>query len=1309
MSMPAPLPAGYVLAARFAIESPVGQGGMAVVYRARDLLTEVPVAVKLLHTDTKSQFALEHFLLEAEILASLHHPHIVSYITHGRLPSGAAYLVMQWLDGEDLGQRLARGPLGLRESLQLVGLVADALGMAHRHGVVHRDLKPSNLFLRHCQISQITLLDFGVARRLGTTRALTKTGLIVGTPEYMAPEQVRGERTVGPAADLFALGCVLYECLSGCPPFLGEPIVAVLAQILFEEAPDIRTFRPGVPTEVVALLAKLLAKTAAERIPDGMALVDALSRLPAYDEATVVHRPPAAPPAIRPSGLRGELQELLSVVVASSPDALRQAGETVQVATREVLADSQLGLLKGLRGLGAHAEFLVDGSLVVVVRRWSSATDQAVLAAQAALLIREHWSGVKVAVTTGRGLRPGELPMGEALNRAARLLAADNLAGNGPETRGGVLLDEVTAGLVSGCYEVQKNAGGLFLLQGVRAALDESRPLLGKPTPCVGRERELTQLKTMLATTIEEPLAQAVVITGPPGSGKSRLRHEFLRRLQTSEQEVLVLVGRGAALSMGTAFGLLGQALRGLCGVLEGDSAAERRRRFSVRIGMHLSAEQAAHAVPLLAEMSHLEGDPEGSPQVRAAHQDPAVVHEQLAYAFIDFLRAECAAHPVLLILEDLHWGDAPSVRLVDTALRALSEQPLMVVALARPEVHELFPKLWQRRVQTLALWGLGQRACERLIRGVLGPRVTPELEGRIIAQAAGNALFLEELIRAVADGKTESIPETVLAMLQARLSQLGRGARVALCAASIFGSVFWGGGVAVLLGDGPGTPLSERLPELVELELIQSHPTSRVAGQVEYGFRHDLMRDAAYTLLSDEDRVLGHYLAGQFLEGAGERDALTLAEHYRRGEAPAQAIKWYHQAAEQALEVNELKVAQGRAQSALDAGAQGAVRGQLYGLQAAAAYWQRDDSATRQYAEQAMEFLAPGTPDWYQCAAHLLVSSGRLRDWAVVTRWLDTVLAAAPESGALAARILCLSRTGFMFMLQGRAAEMKRLAEQLAEGSAELPDSEPAALAQLNHFRSGYAATTGDWAGYIRYLEAAIAAFERAGDQRNALLERSQLTSMYVELGVFPKAEQLGRFNLAQCERSKFPEAHTLALLMLGYALTFFPDQHPEARQLLAEAITRSAATQNRRHQGWAQSALTRLEYVQGRFAAAVTHARLAIELLGDTPTFQCWPLGWLARALVRQGQAAEGLACADQAMATLKKLGGFTMGISVPPLAQIEALQAMGQAEAAAPLTSSAKRRLLRRAETISDPDWRARFLDHPDNTPTLALPDP
>ena len=233
---------GQIIGQRFELLGLAGSGGMSTVYRALDRHSGSVVAVKLASARGLNPNDMERFVREANMLALLQHPGIVSYVAHGHTPAGFLYLAMEWLDGEDLAHRLARAPLSVRESLVLIRRVADALSLAHRRGIVHRDLKPSNLFLRHRSVERVTLLDFGIACMQGAGGGnavgsnMTQTGHVIGTPEYMAPEQARGDRVIGPAVDVFALGCVLYECLAGQPPFVAEHVAAQLARVLFEEA-----------------------------------------------------------------------------------------------------------------------------------------------------------------------------------------------------------------------------------------------------------------------------------------------------------------------------------------------------------------------------------------------------------------------------------------------------------------------------------------------------------------------------------------------------------------------------------------------------------------------------------------------------------------------------------------------------------------------------------------------------------------------------------------------------------------------------------------------------------------------------------------------------------------------------------------------------------------------------------------------------------------------------------------------------------------------------------------------------------------
>jgi predicted ATPase len=279
--------------------------------------------------------------------------------------------------------------------------------------------------------------------------------------------------------------------------------------------------------------------------------------------------------------------------------------------------------------------------------------------------------------------------------------------------------------------------------------------------------------------------------------------------------------------------------------------------------------------------------DGEGSAQLRAAREDAQLLSEQLRRAWMDFLQAETEIHPVLIVLEDLQWSDFGTVRFIDTALRDRAEQPWMVLALARPEVFEVFPRLWAERqhVQEIRLKELGRKAGERLVRQVLGDGIGPDTIERLVKQADGNTFYLEEMIRGAAGGKAGALPETVLAMAETRLGRLPLEARRILRAASIFGQVCWESGVTLLLGGAIGpTLVGEWLARLVEQEMLAVRADSRFPGERELVFRHALLRAGAYATLTEEDRRRGHRLAGEWLEQHGEPDPEVLAEHFARG-----------------------------------------------------------------------------------------------------------------------------------------------------------------------------------------------------------------------------------------------------------------------------------------------------------------------------------------------------------------------------------------------------------------------------------------
>lgn len=973
-----------VLAGRFQIEETVGSGGMGIVARARDLHNGCDVAIKILHKLDPSAHEQERFAREARALSTLHHPGIVSYVAHGRTPEGQHFLAMEWLTGEDLQQRLQRRYLTVRESLALLRGAARALREVHDRELIHRDLKPSNLFLRDHDIAKVTLIDFGVARQEAhfQDRPLTQAGSVVGTPEFMAPEQARGQPDIGPGADIFSLGCILFTCLVGAPPHAGECLAATLAKILFEEPPDLRSVRPELPGSLATVVSRMLAKAPADRIANARVLSEVLDELGDVGNfgppTGLVQVPRAWTPPLGVQAttditvLRRDVElELVSVIVAAERTA-HTTLFTLDPEAQKSWEARHRSLRSELSMFNAHYEGLADGSLVVTLRQASTiaATDQVAQAARCALVIHEKWPKATIVITTGLGAANHHLPIGEAIDRAARFLRDCQPVGGDA----GPWLDDVTSNLLGPSFKTTPTQDGMQRLVSEEVGADETRRLAGRPTPCVGRDFELGQLETLLARCIDEPLPGALLITSASGVGKSRVRHEFLRRIQArwGEDGIEVLMGRGDPMSAGASYGLLSQALRRLCGVLDGESAADRRDKLERRVLRHVAPDAAVHTVSFLGELCSIPLPLEYNGQLRAARHDPKVMSDQISSALVSFLRAECSHKPVLLVLEDLHWGDALTVNLVGTALRELGESPFIVLALARPEIHELFPRMWSAQVHHIALNRLSKRACEQLITQVLGNDVPRQTMTRIINQSEGNALFLEELIRAIIENKGSEVPETVVAMLQMRIGRLGPSARQVLRAASVFGETFWRGGVKLLLGQPLTDGTDPDLAELMDAEMIQRSTGSRFPGESEYRFHHALIREAAYGLLTHDHRQQSHALAGRYLESVGEHDPLVLAEHYQRSGDAERALAFLIRAAIQALEGNDLAAALSRAERAVQIGVRGEQLGTLRSVQAWAQFWSANFAAAFTSAMEAVPLLPPaartGAAPWAAC-----------------------------------------------------------------------------------------------------------------------------------------------------------------------------------------------------------------------------------------------------------------------------------------------------------------------------------------------------
>jgi serine/threonine-protein kinase len=313
---------GVVLGDKYELVQPLAAGAMGTVYEARHVALQRRFAVKVLSINSAQQAeALTRFKREAEFASALGHENIVDVVDIGKTPDGTWYIVMELLEGVELRELMYRkGTLPLEDVVTISRQLGSAMDAAHARGVVHRDLKPENIFVLDRKDSglMVKVLDFGISKVKDADIDLTRPGEVIGTPYYMSPEQARGDRTIDHRADLFALGAVYYEALTGTAPFDGRTPNAVLRSILLEDTPDPRLRNPELPEAVCAVLEKALAKDPDDRYQSATQLAEALDRAAhggEYDITTPIPFPPiervpppaahaATPASAKPGGIK---------------------------------------------------------------------------------------------------------------------------------------------------------------------------------------------------------------------------------------------------------------------------------------------------------------------------------------------------------------------------------------------------------------------------------------------------------------------------------------------------------------------------------------------------------------------------------------------------------------------------------------------------------------------------------------------------------------------------------------------------------------------------------------------------------------------------------------------------------------------------------------------------------------------------------------------------------------------------------------------------------------------------------------------
>ena len=560
---------------RFELKSRAGAGGMGTVYQAIDRRTDRVVAVKILNV--KSVTDVGRFDSEATLLQELRHPGIVQYVDHGLTSHGDPYIAMEWLEGETLEQRLARGKLAPAGAAHLAACVLEALAAAHAAGIVHRDVKPSNVFLVGWRLFDARVIDFGVARRVEDPKRYTRKGATVGTPSYTSPEQARGEVNLDGRADIFSFGCVLFECLTGRPPFSGGNAREVLTAICVETVPPLRDRCEKLDLGFARLVDAMLTQDRRKR-PASAAELAVGFRTVAARLGAVEDRSAEETEARPPRGIGFSEQRAIAGVLAAFERLPARGGQAIGLMSlrqgRSVARPAQRRRGRCDRGDNCggnaarprrRAEGAGPGDRA---RAGNDRRGRGVLFAPASGADARSGAGGGESVSQDRARvfprRRLSLGLGRAMVMGGVLVGelADHLIELCPAVAGPCRIDAAAARLLPPAGLLPSADGETFRLVDeatVGAAtpgVDAPRAVQARQPPFLGRDRELGELLGLVAECATTESARALILTGGVGVGKTRLLRAFVAEARRRD-EAAVFFLRGRSEDAATPFALL--------------------------------------------------------------------------------------------------------------------------------------------------------------------------------------------------------------------------------------------------------------------------------------------------------------------------------------------------------------------------------------------------------------------------------------------------------------------------------------------------------------------------------------------------------------------------------------------------------------------------------------------------------------------------------------------------------------------------------------------------------------------------------
>jgi class 3 adenylate cyclase/tetratricopeptide (TPR) repeat protein len=1237
--------------AQYVVLEALGAGAMGLVYRARDERLGRHVALKFLPPHLSEQpSAKERFLLEARAAAALDHANVCTIHEIGETSDGQLFIAMPLYEGETLQARLERAPLAFDTALSIALQMASGLARAHEQGIIHRDVKPSNVML--LTDGTVKILDFGVAR-VQDVSLTSPGGAAIGTVAYMSPEQARGD-AVDPRTDIWSLGVVLYEMLAGLRPFRGENVQAQILSVLTTEAAPLAPGRNDLPPEIDDVLRRALAKSAEQRYSSMTSMAAELKALAEPVRSTLGARPEAAPassvagerrraamlvtivsdyPALIERLAPAELEALIGSVRNAAVDCVRRHGGLVNQALGEEIVS--------LFGIPTAHE---DDDLRAV-RAAMELHAQMADVAQASP-IRLH-SGVHAGLVVAQRLTEGPRRFsvtGPAANVAARLasLAPSGSILISPECQrvlGPFVHTEAhkTVSLLADSAPITPHRviGESGLQTRLEAAMRKGL------TPYAGRHVELAALEARLEEA-SSGSGQLVLIVGDAGLGKSRLLYEFRERIDAAE--VRVVQARCRSYGGFAPYLPFVEVLREVLHLQqEADRGVEVRGIVERILAIDPSLEPF---VPLYLHLLSIQSEAHPLPRYLRGEHLQAAMGDALAA----LLTLAARSRPTILLLEDWHWSDEGSREALRRLMEVASAHALLIVVTTRPQPAGTSE--WAAQATRVQLAPLDFPASVAIMRDVLHvQRVADGLARRVFERTSGNPFFLEEICQtlveqgsvAACDGEgivaggveALQLPDTVQAVIRARLDTLDKEALEVLRVASVIGREF--GRELIADATGSGTDPSPALERLKTAGLIQQ---ISVLPALAYRFKHVLTQEVTYDSLLGHQRRGLHETIGRAIErrkaGRIDEHAEVLAYHFERAEDWRLAVRYGRQAADRAGALSQFV----DALATLDR-VQGWVRqlpddSDRCDLQVDVLLQQERLCETlgqrrrqQQIIDEVIELLAPRGASARLVQAYLRQGdlATLLKRFDAGDRALSTALRLCRESGDAALECHALRSIGLLRWHEGRHAEARAIIEHALAIDRERGDESAIAgdLANLGSILR----SMGDHARALATLEEAMELPSIAQDPAALVHVLHNLANVYRVLGDLDRA--LIHLNRAHdvSLQSMLPIQRCFQLMSIAHIL-LQRDQVAESIRTYEEAVELSRRA--RHADGLVQSlrALGQLLYGLDRQDEALPRLQEAARLFTqlEDQAGEVEMLGRVAVILESQSRAREAAA---------------------------------------------------------------------------------